>query len=440
MSQPPLEPPLDPDVAGRIDSRERAVIVVALAVAALMSLAFITHGEFDADESQHLHVAWEWTQGHVQYRDLFDNHAPLFHLLMAPAVAAFKERADIIVMMRLVNFAVYVLALAAVYLLSRRFFTRAVALWTVAILSVYPAYFEHGLQFRPACLWLALWLLGLWVLLGRPLGWKRSMSAGFLFGAAACASIKTPVLFASVIGAGLLLPLVSRRVRGHYTLPNARRIAAPLVAGFVLLPGATAVLLGMLGAWREFIYCTVEHNYVPGYGRWGHPGQLLLLPVVLAAAMFGARLTDRFAARRGLDAGLAFLVLFTGVFMMGLLLLPVILPQTTIPLDAFVAVLAVGLIGTALREAHLARRLPSNAALLIAVGVFSIGVTATLFDTKPWRDETTNSKRFLADLLRLTGPDDFVMDTHGRGRLSQATLLLCPRTDYPRTHEAWDYQ
>src|SRR2546427_12397942 len=54
----------------------------------------------DTDEPQHLHVAWTWTQGLVPYRDSFDNHAPLFHLAMAALVAAFGERADLLVVMR----------------------------------------------------------------------------------------------------------------------------------------------------------------------------------------------------------------------------------------------------------------------------------------------------------------------------------------------------
>ena len=55
---------------------------------------------FDSDEQQHLHVAWGWTAGLVQYRDLFDNHAPLFHLLTAPILALVGERADILLWMR----------------------------------------------------------------------------------------------------------------------------------------------------------------------------------------------------------------------------------------------------------------------------------------------------------------------------------------------------
>ncbi|TMQ55335.1 MAG: hypothetical protein E6K72_06495, partial [Candidatus Eisenbacteria bacterium] len=59
--------------------------VVSLSVAALAELVtrvlYILHHRADSDEPQHLHVAWGWTQGLIQYRDLFDNHAPLFHLV-----------------------------------------------------------------------------------------------------------------------------------------------------------------------------------------------------------------------------------------------------------------------------------------------------------------------------------------------------------------------
>ena len=48
----------------------------------------------DSDEPQHLHVVWGWSHSApTQYRDLFDNHAPLFQLLCAPLFRALGERA-----------------------------------------------------------------------------------------------------------------------------------------------------------------------------------------------------------------------------------------------------------------------------------------------------------------------------------------------------------
>ncbi|HWS72879.1 MAG TPA: hypothetical protein VN605_12235, partial [Thermoanaerobaculia bacterium] len=57
------------------------------------SLAFFRY-RFDSDEPQHLHVAWGWTAGLVQYRDYFDNHAPLVHILTAPILRLVGERDD----------------------------------------------------------------------------------------------------------------------------------------------------------------------------------------------------------------------------------------------------------------------------------------------------------------------------------------------------------
>ena len=45
-------------------------------------------------------IAWGWTAGLVQYRDIFDNHSPLFHLATAPLLALAGERPDILFTMR----------------------------------------------------------------------------------------------------------------------------------------------------------------------------------------------------------------------------------------------------------------------------------------------------------------------------------------------------
>ena len=50
----------------------------------LRSFYVFRHG-FDSDEWQHLHVVWAATRGLTQYRDVFDNHAPLFHETNLPA-------------------------------------------------------------------------------------------------------------------------------------------------------------------------------------------------------------------------------------------------------------------------------------------------------------------------------------------------------------------
>ena len=62
------------------------VLTIAAAFIALRVYCAFTLS-MNSDEPQHLHVVWAWTQGLVPYRDVFDNHAPLFQLICAPLLA-----------------------------------------------------------------------------------------------------------------------------------------------------------------------------------------------------------------------------------------------------------------------------------------------------------------------------------------------------------------
>src|SRR6267378_4792507 len=74
---------------------------------------------FNSDEPQHLHVVWAWTHGLVQYRDVFDNHAPLFHLAMAPLVSVLGDRADLLLLARWMMLPLVALTLWATYRIGR---------------------------------------------------------------------------------------------------------------------------------------------------------------------------------------------------------------------------------------------------------------------------------------------------------------------------------
>ena len=81
---------------------EFIVAAVLFALMILIRVIHITRYAFDSDESQHLHVIWGWAHGLVQYRDLFDNHMPLFHLLFAPIFGLIGDRATILYLMRFI--------------------------------------------------------------------------------------------------------------------------------------------------------------------------------------------------------------------------------------------------------------------------------------------------------------------------------------------------
>ena len=83
-----------------VSARERTAALILLGAATLLRLPYIFHYRINSDEPQHLHVVWGWTRGLLQYRDVSDNHSPLFHLLMAPLLALIGERPDAVVLMR----------------------------------------------------------------------------------------------------------------------------------------------------------------------------------------------------------------------------------------------------------------------------------------------------------------------------------------------------
>ena len=76
-----------------------AWLVVGAVLALHVVYAFVYR--VDSDEPQHLHVVWGWAHGLLQYRDIFDNHSPLFQMLCAPLFGALGEHTWIVVAMRL---------------------------------------------------------------------------------------------------------------------------------------------------------------------------------------------------------------------------------------------------------------------------------------------------------------------------------------------------
>src|SRR5689334_17458398 len=70
-----------PGTHDAIGIAERRLAAAIIAAAMLLRALYAFRYRVDSDEPQHLHVAWAWAHGLVQYRDVFDNHMPLFHLL-----------------------------------------------------------------------------------------------------------------------------------------------------------------------------------------------------------------------------------------------------------------------------------------------------------------------------------------------------------------------
>src|SRR6266704_4380586 len=186
------------------------LLLLAVCTGVLRAVAFFRY-RFDSDESQHLHVTWGWTAGLLQYRDVFDNHAPLFHMLTAPLLALVGERPTVLFYMRLPMLVLWAVVLASTFVIARRLYDTRVAAWSTLLLAVLPVFFLRSLEYRTDNLWNALWMLAVVALMS-----KRFLAAGLLLGLATATSMKTPLLIVTLGIAYVILSRPSASLRAGF--------------------------------------------------------------------------------------------------------------------------------------------------------------------------------------------------------------------------------
>lgn len=266
---------------------ERLTLAAAATLSFVLRAIAFSRYRIDSDEPQHLHVAWGWTAGLVQYRDLFDNHMPLFHLLTAPLLAVLGERPDILLYMRAAMLPLFAVVLFLTWKVAAQLYSRRIALWTVVLLSLAPPFFLKSLEYRNDNLWTAVWMAALAVALAAPLTPLRSFVTGLLLGVALAVSIKTVGLAIALAGAALL----TRRI--------STRAFAAAAAGFAVVPAAMAGWFAANGAWDAFVYCNFEFNSALTEVRPGGWLAWLIFPAGAIVVMLVAR---RFAHNGSLRA------------------------------------------------------------------------------------------------------------------------------------------
>ncbi len=378
---------------------------LTLAIAALLALRIwmALTLRVNSDETQHLHVAWSWTQGILPYRDLFDNHAPLFHILYAPLLAAFGERADIVPWMRLAVIPWYSLTLWLTFRLATRLFDRRIGWISVALTALQPTFFARSVEFRPDDAWAAASIATLLVAVGGPPTPRRALQCGLLAGLALAFSIKSAVLITSaLIAAALVLAVLAwqQRAPGAW---STLRVATMTAVGGAVLPVTIAVAFASVGAWEAIRYCLFVHNVADGLGRWSHAGwRLLAFPLLLPALVAATGWTLR---ARGDDCKAALRAWVCGVALIYMALRvsyqPLLDKQDVLPLVPMLAPFAAALL---VRWANPAPR------RFVVAGVVLLELALTLHNDRPWRDEARQYARELHTLLELSGPTDYVMD------------------------------
>ncbi|HEX4342252.1 MAG TPA: glycosyltransferase family 39 protein, partial [Verrucomicrobiae bacterium] len=391
--------------------RENLLAGMLLIFAFALRLIFIFHYRVNSDEPQHLHVVWAWAHGFLPYRDVFDNHSPLFSLLWAPVFNFFGERVDIVSWMRLTELPCYVLSLWAVFRIASTLFDRRTGLWATVLAALWPVFFFGSLEFRPDGLWAACWLLALAVLIEGQVTLGRGFIVGFLLGITMAISMKT-ILMLIALGVGLTVAMIVAGRNGRkFSFARLSACLAAAVAGFLILPVGVVLFFASKNALGPLFYGTIGHNLLAHSAS--HISLWLRALYFLAAFVSLVCMAFIIFRRSGAMAigGRRVLIFVTTLtyFLLLVCFWPIIEREHYLPFYPLLMVLLAGAIFSLPRgepKWHVPKFiLPVSLAVLELCWVIGMD--------QPWRNRTTAESRLLADVLTLTDPTDTIMDKKG---------------------------
>jgi len=367
----------------------------------------------DSDEPQHLHVVWGVAKGLVQYRDIFDNHSPLFQLLFAPLFRVLGERADIVEAMRMAMIPLYFGCLACVYLICARLFSRQCGVWAALFTAFYPRFFCTSIEFRPDNLWALAWLLLLAVLVCVRRPAIRWLASGLLLGIGFSISMKTTVMALDLAAAGALTWFLCTSANTSVSLSQVAKSAALFITGLTVVPGLLLLHFAAKGALANLYYCLIRHNLVAASERAHF---LDLRGVAVLAALAGVIWWCRRIARLDKDRPLAtrrvFILLAGAIYPVILFILwPLVTREDFLALMPVVGLVVVPTLLAALEK--LCQRHPQFAMAAVPACIILALVAIDIPTVQPWRDRTRFQQGFIASTLRLTDPGDLIMDAKG---------------------------
>ena len=394
----------------RMDRSERWALASIFLVLFGLRVLYACCMTFNSDEAQHLHVVWGWATGHLQYKEVFDNHTPLFHILCAPIFRLFPETAMIIIYMRLAMIPVFACGIWFVARIGDRLFSRRVGLWAAVFTGFAPLFFLKTVEFRTDDLWTVLWLGALTVAVEGKFTPRRIFVLGIILGATFSVSMKTVLMLLGLLLAGGVAFWFWRKSGGDLKLREVVPGVGAGLAGILIVPALIIGYFATQHALGPMYQCVIRHNIVPDPGRVSHfnfkkelwfPATLPLL--ILAAREIFRRTRDRaVAARRAL-------VLLAGCFYLTILVSywPMLTGQDyppVVPLGVLCLSPGILLLGelAALRWARL-----HGLALPALLVVVEMGVIFRLIHPRP---RISDYLERLETVLHCTDPQDFVMD------------------------------
>jgi len=377
----------------------------------LLRVMFAYSQRVNNDEPQHLHVVWAWANGLLQYQDLFDNHAPLFHMIFSPIYTIFGENPDILIMMRLTEIPLFFLALWAIYLIGKSLYSSQAGIWAAIITGLSARFFLVSLEFRADDLWMLLWLMAVAVLVHKPLKISRIFVVGILLGAALSTSVKTTLLLAALglatLGASLLV-----RTSAQSSFRTYLSNGFALLTGLVFIPAVLILFFDSKGALGSMYYSIIQHNVVPGMGQERRVGIILLIMLLTTGGIY---LIRQSSADANLIQRRLVIFLTYGLSMLGLYSFwPLITGQDFLPLTPLLIISATGIfIENSAVKQNLAKPSAYRWATVIPMMIITLELGYLVMDDNLWRDRTLKESHLLAEVLQLTRPDETIMDLKG---------------------------
>jgi hypothetical protein len=377
-----------------LSRKERFTLIVLGALTLVLRILATFRYRFDSDEPQHLHVAWGWTQGLVQYRDLFDNHAPLFHLLSAPLLALFGERENILLLMRAPMVPLFLIVVTGTWMIAKRWWSDRIAAWSVILLCTFAPFFLKSLEYRTDNLWNALWMIALVVLVI----WRRPFIAGLILGLAICVSLKT-VLLIIALGVAAIVTAIARDERIDFA--QMMRISISIILGALIAPAILAGYYRSIGAWPNLVFCVVRFNEIVTQTHRNVLLPRLLYPLMLVFVVWRARDlahtydTPRTRFYLGVCAAI-FTITIIGFWVL-------ISPRDFLPM---MPLFAITLTATIIRRAE-------RASFAIFTTLAIVSLVATSYYAEWFRDRQREETTMLHQVLTLTHPGEPLMDYKG---------------------------
>jgi hypothetical protein len=376
----------EPSRANRRSPAVLIAVAVALTIAFYAWRFWLLHTvEFDRDEFEHLHAAWNLSRGLIPYQDFWEHHTPWLWFMLAPLYRFYPVDSDPDAALRFIFLARSMMAVFAAlgliltFVLARLWKRDRVAWIATAALSMFVAFMQKTLEVRPDVPAMVLWL-GCLVSLVQGFGAAASRRqaflfalSGFLLGGATMFTQKQIVIL-PFFAAGMLWYLFA--AAGNYM----RRFANCVwqLGGFSVPILATLAFFAAHGALGSFAYYNLILNLgwksglpFPGMIPWAFRQN----PIMISLGILGI-VVELFRAFHGVAFSRdRFLLLVTIGAIAGLAVLPEAWLQyylTFLPLLAiYAANILDTVIGQALRDTDFLKPV-TGATLLLVLAALSI--------------------------------------------------------------------